>query len=657
MTWRAAAVAALAAAATADRPPSFLFILGDDIGWADFSYNNGTARSPNIKAWTEADGTITMQDFHSGGTVCSPTRATVLTGRNHFRDCVQYVYGCSDMTECVPHFEFAPQKTYTVPMLVRDANLGYKSWFGGKWHLGSFYNDSEAYGGLTSSPITHGFDYMNATVEVAPTATTNCECKEDWRASCDFGHDRGPTHCGGGIGPDPKAPKGCCFNYWWNDDQAAHGVSNLTNPSPDNDANDYLAHSLVGFIEKQAAANLPFMAQVSIHNCHIPFIGTPAERAKCSSNDSCIPPGGSDRVGGPYDSAELDFYACLNEFDEAVGTIIAALKKVDYYDNTMIWFTTDNGPEVNCGPEGRCGGGKDITPGTLHRPNSAGPGSAGVLRGRKRDVWEGGHRVPGIISWPAVVQGPARESWDPVVTMDFMATVMEVLGVERPPSQKNWHFDGISVLPILKGEKPAERGIGWMYDKPVASPTNGYAFRYGKWKLAVGGVSCHSEAASFDCSKPQLYDMSVDIAENHDLSLQEPQIFAAIQRNFSIWFNSVHDSISNESKCSGSTPTPSPTPHVPFPSNPSSSSVCTFSGPGHSMMGNDIAFGHVASQEQCCGACIATKGCGGADFSSGSAMRPTWDGKTSGGTCHLKAAYSPRSSGSQTQIAIKPPSM
>ena len=56
----------------------------------------------------------------------------MLTGRNHFRDCVDYVYGCSDMTECVPSFNFAPQKTFTVPMAVRAANKGYKSWFGGK---------------------------------------------------------------------------------------------------------------------------------------------------------------------------------------------------------------------------------------------------------------------------------------------------------------------------------------------------------------------------------------------------------------------------------------------------------------------------------------------------------------------------------------------
>lgn len=77
--------------------PSFLFLLVDDIGWADFSYNNGTALTPNIDRWARAEGSIILQDFHSGGTVCSPTRATVLTGRNHFRDCVDFVYGCSDM--------------------------------------------------------------------------------------------------------------------------------------------------------------------------------------------------------------------------------------------------------------------------------------------------------------------------------------------------------------------------------------------------------------------------------------------------------------------------------------------------------------------------------------------------------------------------------
>ena len=97
---------------------------------------------------------------------------------------------------------------------------------------------------------------MNATVEVAPTATTNCECKEEWYEHCDFGHDGGPTHCGGHGNPGggPPLKSGCCFNYWWESDQAEHGVTNLTNPSPDNDANDYLAKSFAAWAEKRGGA-------------------------------------------------------------------------------------------------------------------------------------------------------------------------------------------------------------------------------------------------------------------------------------------------------------------------------------------------------------------------------------------------------------------
>lgn len=183
LSWLLAAAAAMTAASVGEEP-SFLFLLGDDIGWADFAYNNGTAVTPRISAWARAPGSVLMQDFHSGGTVCSPTRATILTGRNHFRDCVNYVYDCSDMTECVPDFEFAPRRTFTVADAVRATGKGYVSHFGGKWcvtagggapftaprasptptrHLGSFYNDSEAHGGITSSPVTHGFDLFNAT--------------------------------------------------------------------------------------------------------------------------------------------------------------------------------------------------------------------------------------------------------------------------------------------------------------------------------------------------------------------------------------------------------------------------------------------------------------------------------------------------------------
>ena len=318
--------------------PSFLILMGDDIGWADFSYNNGTALSPRLRQWLQEDGTIKMQDFHSGGTVCSPTRATILTGRNHFRDCVNYVYGCSDMTECVPDFEFAPKRTFTIADAVRSFNNGtvYKSHFGSIWHLGSLFNDSESLGGITSSPITHGFDFFNATVEVAPTATLNCQCNASWEGLCDFGHNEVMGHCSGGQGPDPNAKPGCCFNYWSGDSTKEHGVQNFTSPTPDDDS-IYNADAFVRFLEGRNGQ--PFLAQVSFHNCHIPFIGTPSRVASCNSTVECEPV----LPGFPaYNHQELDFYACLNELDTSIGTVLDALKRLGYYNNTMTLFTTDN---------------------------------------------------------------------------------------------------------------------------------------------------------------------------------------------------------------------------------------------------------------------------------------------------------------------------
>lgn len=307
----------------------------------------------------------------------------------------------------------------------------------------------------------------------------------------------------------------------------------------------------------------------------------------------------------------------------------------------MVWFTVDNGPEVNCPPEGRCGSGASgrIPPGTLHRPACGGPGSAGPLRGRKRDVWEGGHRVPGVVSWPAVVSGDAgRVSWDTVVTMDFLATIMDVLGVERPEAQRGWAFDGVSVLPILRGETPPERGIGWMYNQPTKSNVSGYAFRYGKWKYVAGGASCDPAKATFNCRREQLYDMSVDFVEDNDLAEKEPEVLAAIAANFTAWYASVQNSIANESQCSKAPPAP---PGPPFPPAPQPSSNCTFLS-GRALNGADMATGHVDSAEACCGACRATPGCRGSDFVAATPMKPAVLGEVAGGQCHLKAEFSPK---------------
>eukprot|EP00056_Hartaetosiga_gracilis_P007837 m.112756 g.112756 ORF g.112756 m.112756 type:complete len:218 (-) comp12789_c1_seq16:2011-2664(-) len=186
-----------------------------------------------------------------------------------------------------------------------------------------------------------------------------------------YGHYKKMNHCFGGTGPDGT---NCCFNYW-SPANALHGVSNFTEPTPADDT-EYITDSFDRFLH--ARNGQPFLAQLSFHNCHIPYIGTTYWRDQCAKGISCKP--------GNYSDAQLDFFACLNELDAAVGRVMSTLEKYNYSENTMTWITTDNGPEGDCPPLGHC------TPD--HK--QAWPGSAGPLRGRKRDIWEGGHRVPGV---------------------------------------------------------------------------------------------------------------------------------------------------------------------------------------------------------------------------------------------------------------------
>ena len=95
---------------------------------------------------------------------------------------------------------------------------------------------------------------MNATLECAPTATTNCQCKAEWLELCDFGHYHQPNHCQ----PPPKdnSTNNCCFNYWWDDPMSPHGVTNLTWPTPPDDSL-YLADAFSRYLHERSATSEP----------------------------------------------------------------------------------------------------------------------------------------------------------------------------------------------------------------------------------------------------------------------------------------------------------------------------------------------------------------------------------------------------------------
>jgi hypothetical protein len=141
------------------------------------------------------------------------------------------------------------------------------------------------------------------------------------------------------------------------------------------------------------------------------------------------------------------------------------------------------------------------------------------------------------------------------------------------------------------------------YSSPIKSEKTGYAFRYGKWKYVAGGISCKVNQSTFDCSKEQLYDMSTDFVEDHDLADKYPDVLAAIAANFTYWYHSVWDSRVNESKCQTGPDSPfgpDPAPQQPFPESPPPSSKCTFVA-NMRLAGDHVAHGIVQSKEECCG--------------------------------------------------------
>ena len=134
-------------AAADPQPPSVVFMMLDDVGWADFEYigsNKTVARTPHVDAFAHGIHSVILRDMHSGGTVCSPTRATVLTGRHEWRDCVHSVYGCSDCLSCPKGdpgndnepFQFN-ENIFTIAHAVKESNAkhgtNYTSKIFGKW--------------------------------------------------------------------------------------------------------------------------------------------------------------------------------------------------------------------------------------------------------------------------------------------------------------------------------------------------------------------------------------------------------------------------------------------------------------------------------------------------------------------------------------------
>ncbi len=464
-------LSALTPLLAADRP-NIIVILADDQGFGDLGANNPQSKiaTPHLDAL--AKGGVRFTDGHTSSGVCTPTRYSLLTGRYHWRTRLQNgVLG-----------GFSP------PLIAKDrltlAGLlkqqGYATGCFGKSHLGMSF--PLAGGGYADD----GGDFSKNPKDVS---------------KIDFAGDilGGPVDHGFdtffGISASLDMPP-----FVWIKDRRMTEIPSATKTwlrtgpaGPKFEAVDVMPSVIdqtIAFIEgqKKTDPSKPFFAYVPLNAPHTPIV--PTKEFQGSSGIS------------PY----ADF---VKQVDHDVGRLLASLEKQGLTENTLVIFTSDNGcsPAANI-PELRKAG---------HEPNHP-------LRGHKADLYEGGHRVPFLLRWPAKVKPGVSDAL--VGQIDFLATFAEITGASVPSSMGE---DSVSFLPVLRGEKPTVRqGI-------VTQSINGsFAFRDGPWKLLLsagsGGWSSPKPGAE-EAGLPavQLYDLSKDLGEVANLQAQFPERVAAMK--------------------------------------------------------------------------------------------------------------------------------
>jgi len=290
-----------------------------------------------------------------------------------------------------------------------------------------------------------------------------------------------PT-CDPMLKPGTQQPYG---TYYW--DGPEHRVTD----NLEGDDSRIIMDRAVPFIQKAAKAGKPFLAVIWFHTPHLPVVAGPKHRKLYADQ----PEGAQHYLG------------CITAMDEQMGRLRRELRSLGIAEDTMLWFCADNGPE-----------GRKKTPTN---------GSAGPLRGRKRSLYEGGVRVPGLLEWPAKVTKP-RVVTTPCSTCDYFPTVLDLLGFQMKGQPEP--LDGVSLLPLIEGtmaERP--RPIGFESSGQVALIGNRYKI-YGKGKSP----------------RYQLYDLLEDPGEKHDLAADKPEIVKQMATTLAAWRASCKDSLAGK---------------------------------------------------------------------------------------------------------------
>jgi len=483
--------------------PNIVFFLVDDLGWRDVGcYGSSFYQTPNIDALAK-DG-VRFTDAYAACHVCSPTRASILTGkypaRLHLTDWLpgRGEFSFQKLMNAPIHQEL-PSNEITLAEALKE--YGYSTAIFGKWHLGEEPN----------GPTSQGFD-----VQIP-------KWNKGW----------------------PKTGYHAPFELDGIEDEPGQYLT------------DRLTDEALGFIEMNKDG--PFFLYFSHFAVHDPIEGRPdlVEKYKTirdqmpSNQDPFFILEGNPDAENSLSKNELqeliqqpeymghkvlpnqtvkikqyqdnvEFAGMVESMDESLGRVVSKLEELGISDNTIIVFFSDNGgmSAANFGwpdriiPDSEL----DIAYSTSNLP----------LRGAKGWLYEGGIRVPLIIKWPG--KGKQGTVCDvPVISTDFFPSLLDMAGLPLQPKQ---HSDGKSLVPVLKGDKQLDReAIYWHFphysNHGMQSP--GGAVRSGDYKLLE----------YYENNTVQLFNLREDLGEQNDLSHSQPKKVVELKTMLHAWRNEV----------------------------------------------------------------------------------------------------------------------
>ncbi len=440
--------------------PNIIFILADDLGQRDLGcYGSTFYETPNLDRMAKEGALFT--DAYAACPVCSPTRASLMTGQWPQRTGITDFIGAPTKpdgwnrnTKMLPA-PYTDRLALDKPTLAKSMKeSGYATFFAGKWHLGP-----EGYW-----PENQGFD----------------------------------INMGGHSGGGPYGGK----KYF-----SPYGNPRLTDGPDGEHLPDRLATETANFIEGNK--DRPFFAYFAFYSVHTPLMAREDLRKKYEEKRKRL---GLEAIWGKEDTRDVRLnqdhavYAGMVEaMDLAVGKVLNKLDELGLRDNTLVFFTSDNG-------------GLSTSEGW--------PTSNLPLRGGKGWMYEGGIREPFLVRWPSVIK-PASVVRTPVSSPDIFPTLLELASAAPILEQT---LDGMSLVPVFKGGTLPERPLFWHY--PHYGNQGGApaaAIRRGNWKFIWW----------FEDARSELFNLASDLGEKSNLVESEPERARSLQQELFAWQKEV----------------------------------------------------------------------------------------------------------------------